>query len=60
MLQSFRSPVLEDDFLQVSRPGVAKQESYTSPSLVVNEPEILECSNFEKIDAAEGFRSLNS
>ena len=38
----------QEGFLQVSRSGVAKQESYTNPSNLVREPEILEWQHFRE------------
>ena len=46
--KSFGRPVPEDWFLKVSRPGVAKQESYTSPSNLFHGPEIWKSWNFPK------------
>ena len=49
--ESFGRPVLEDCFLTVSRPGAAKQESYTSPSNLVHGPGIWNDKIFDKINA---------
>ena len=60
VLNSFGRPLPEDCFPKVSRPGVAKQESYTGQATWSMDRKFGNHEFFQNIDAGEGFRAVKS